>query len=78
MLFDALQKLGENPDDVDLLNYNRDIFRDHFDYEQKQFLACGEECKGADHQKKHDVFFKTLTWVTNPVSKEYTDFAKNW
>jgi len=78
VLFDALQKLGENPDDVDLLNYNRDIFRDHFDYEQKQFLACGEECKGADHQKKHDVFFKTLTWVTNPVSKEYTDFAKNW
>jgi len=77
-LFDALQKLSENPDDVDLLNLNRDVFRDHFDYEEKQFLACGKPCEGQEHQKKHDVFFKTLTWVTNPVSKEYTDFAKNW
>merc|ERR1712133_44427 len=78
ILFKALQDLSEHPDDVDLLNYNRDIFRDHFDYEEKQFMACGEPCKADAHKKKHDVFFKTLTWVTNPVSKEYTDFAKNW
>merc|ERR1712168_1130273 len=78
ILFKALQDLSEHPDDVDLLNYNRDIFRDHFDYEEKQFMACGEPCKADAHKKKHDVFFKTLTWVTNPVSKEYCDFAKNW
>merc|ERR1711951_199847 len=78
ILFKALQDLSEKPDDVDLLNYNRDIFRDHFDYEEKQFMACGEPCHADAHKKKHDVFFKTLTWVTNPVSKEYTDFAKNW
>ena len=29
-------------------------------------------------QRKHDVFFKTLTWVTTPVSLEYVTFAKNW
>jgi len=78
ILFKALQDLSEHPDDVDLLNYNRDIFRDHFDYEEKQFMACGEPCKADAHKKKHDVFFKTLTWVTNPVSQEYCDFAKNW
>ena len=24
------------------------------------------------------VFFKTLTWVTTPVSQEYVQYAKNW
>merc|ERR1712168_1536699 len=78
ILFNLMQQLGENPDDVDLLNKNRDIFRDHFDYEEKQFMACGEPCDADAHKKKHDIFFKTLTWVTNPVSQEYLDWAKNW
>ena len=73
-----MQELSENPDDVDLLNKNRDVYRDHFDYEEKQFMECGEPCDADAHKKKHDIFFKTLTWVTNPVSKEYMDFAKNW
>merc|ERR1711972_402936 len=78
VLFDIMQQMKDNPDDVDILNNNRDIFRDHFDYEEKQFMAFGEPCHADAHKKKHDVFFKTLTWVTNPVSKEYIDFAKNW
>ena len=78
LLFDLMQQLGENPDDVDLLNKNRDVYRDHFDYEEKQFMACGEPCDADAHKKKHDIFFKTLTWVTNPVSQEYLDWAKNW
>ena len=78
MLFDLMQQLGENPDDVDLLNKNRDVYRDHFDYEEKQFMACGEPCDADAHKKKHDIFFKTLTWVTNPVSQEYLEWAKNW
>jgi len=78
VLFDAIQKLGENPNDEDLLNFNRDVYRDHFDYEETQFMACGEPCDADAHKKKHDVFFKTLTWVTNPVSQEYCAFAKNW
>lgn len=41
-------------------------------------MACGVSCNADDHKKKHDIFFKTLTWVTNPVSKEYLEFAKNW
>ena len=73
-----MQELGENPADVDLLNKNRDVYRDHFDYEEKQFMACGEPCDADAHKKKHDIFFKTLTWVTNPVSQEYVAFAKNW
>ena len=73
-----MQELGENPDDVDLLNKNRDVYRDHFDYEEKQFMACGEPCDADAHKKKHDIFFKTLTWVTNPVSAEYVAFDKNW
>ena len=56
----------------------RDFYRDHFDYEEKQFMACGEPCDADAHKKKHDIFFKTLTWVTNPVSQEYVAFAKNW
>ena len=55
-LFKAMQDLSENPDDFDLLNYNRDMFRDHFDYEEKQFMACGEPCHADAHKKKHDVF----------------------
>merc|ERR1711872_578630 len=39
VLFKAMQDLSENPDDVDLLNFNRDVYRDHFDYEEKQFMA---------------------------------------
>jgi len=78
ILFNLMQQLGENPDDVDLLNKNRDWYRDHFDYEEKQFMACGEPCDADAHKKKHDIFFKTLTWVTNPVSQEYLDWAKNW
>merc|ERR1712002_1435950 len=78
ILFDLMQQLGENPDDVDLLNKNRDVYRDHFDYEEKQFMECGEPCDADAHKKKHDIFFKTLTWVTNPVSQEYLDWAKNW
>merc|ERR1712142_319254 len=27
---------------------------------------------------EHVILFKTLTWVTNPVSQEYLDWAKNW
>merc|ERR1711872_1120199 len=61
VLFKAMQDLSENPDDVDLLNFNRDVYRDHFDYEEKQFMACGEKCHADSHKKKHDVFYKTLT-----------------
>jgi len=78
ILFNLMQQLSENPDDIDLLNKNRDVYRDHFDYEESQFMECGEPCDADAHKKKHDIFFKTLTWVTNPVSKEYMDFAKNW
>ena len=78
VLFRIMQQLKDNPDDVDVLNNNRDVFRDHFDYEEKQFMACGEPCDADAHKKKHDIFFKTLTWVTNPVSTEYMDFAMNW
>jgi len=78
MLFDELQKLRENPDSVDILNVNRDAFRDHLDYEQSQFEFCGESCGAAAHKKKHDIFFRTLTWVTTPVSAEYVDWATNW
>jgi len=70
--------MKDNPDDVDILNNNRDIFRDHFDYEEKQFMECGEPCDADAHKKKHDIMFKTLTWVTNPVSTEYMDWAMNW
>jgi len=78
ILFDLLEELKQNPNDVDVLNNNRDWFRDHFDYEEKQFLACGEPCDADAHKKKHDVFFKTLTWVTVPVSTEYIEWAANW
>merc|ERR1712002_95152 len=78
VLFEVMQELKENPGNVDLLNYARDIFRDHFDYEEKQFMACGEPCGADEHKKKHDIFFKTLTWVTTPVSAEYMAFATNW
>jgi len=78
VLFRIMQELKDNPDSEDILNNNRDIFRDHFDYEQKQFEYCGEGCDADAHKKKHDIFFKTLTWVTNPVSTEYVDFAMNW
>merc|ERR1712112_288758 len=73
VLFRIMQQLKDSPDDVDVLNNNRDVFRDHFDYEEKQFMACGEPCDADAHKKKHDIFFKTLTWVTNPVSTEYMD-----
>merc|ERR1712121_89033 len=78
ILFKAAQDLSEDPENVDLLNYARDVYRDHFDYEEKAFMACGEKCHAGAHKKKHDVFFKTLTWVTTPVSEEYLYFAKNW
>merc|ERR1719369_1734805 len=65
-------------DDVDILNNNRDVFRDHLDYEEKQFMVCGESCDAAAHKKKHDIMFKTLTWVKNPVSTEYVNFIMNW
>ena len=78
VLFDIMQQMKDNPDDVDILNNNRDIFRDHFDYEEKQFMECGEPCDADAHKKKHDIMFKTLTWVTNPVSTEYMDWAMNW
>ena len=74
ILFNLIQELGENPADVDLLNKNRD----HFDYEEKQFMAWGEPGDADAHKKKHNIFFKTLTWVTNPLSQEYAAFAKNW
>merc|ERR1712032_266678 len=67
VLFDIMQQLKDNPEDVDILNNNRDVFRDHFDYEEKQFMECGEACDADAHKLKHDIFFKTLTWVTNPV-----------
>ena len=77
-LFEVMQQMADNPNSIDVLNLNRDLFRDHFDYEEKQFMQCGEACGAAEHKKKHDVFFKTLTWVTVPVSAEYMNFAKNW
>jgi len=77
-LFKVLADLKANPNDIDILNINRDTFRDHFDYEQKLFTACGEGCDADAHTKKHDLVFKTLTWVTVPVSTEYIEFAANW
>merc|ERR1711890_36361 len=77
-LFKVLAELKDNPNDIDILNNNRDTFRDHFDYEEKQFAVCGEVCDADAHKKKHDLVFKTLTWVTVPVSAEYIAFAANW
>jgi len=77
-LFRVMQQMKDNPNDVDILNTNRDVFRDHFDYEEKQFMACGAPCDAFEHKKKHDIAFKTLTWVTVPVSTEYVDFIMNW
>merc|ERR1711971_1474891 len=57
---------------------NKHDIADHFDYEEKQFMECGEPCDADAHKLKHDNFFKTLTWVTNPVSTEYIDWAMNW
>jgi len=78
ILFELLEQLKQHPDDVDVLNNNRDWFRDHFDREEKEFMACGEPCGADAHKRKHDVFFKTVTWVTVPVSQEYIEFAANW
>jgi len=78
VLFREMQNLADHPDSVDILNINRDVFRDHFDYEQGQFEFCGEGCEASSHRKKHDIFFRTLTWVTVPVSHEYIDWATNW
>merc|ERR1719334_2746701 len=78
VLFKVMQEMKDNPDDIDILNKNRDVFRDHFDYEEKQFMVCGESCDAAAHKKKHDIMFKTLTWVKNPVSTEYVNFVMNW
>jgi len=78
VLFNMLQQLKDNPDDLDILNSARDVFRDHFDYEEKQFMWLGKACDASGHKKKHDIFFKTLTWVTNPVSTEYLNWAANW
>jgi len=77
-LFDLMEELKQNPNDVDILNNNRDWYRDHFDREEKLFMACGTPCNADAHKKKHDVFFKTLTWVTVPVSQEYIAYAANW
>merc|ERR1712032_655725 len=57
VLFDIMQQLKDNPEDVDILNNNRDVFRDHFDYEEKQFMECGEACDADAHKLKHDIFF---------------------
>merc|ERR1711890_173204 len=62
----------------DILNHNRDVFRDHFDYEQAQFEHCGVGCDADGHTKKHDVFFRTLTWVSVPLSTEYIEWGANW
>ena len=35
-----MQEVGEYPEDVDLLNKKRYVYRDHFDFEEKQFMAC--------------------------------------
>jgi len=78
ILFDLMEQLKQNPSDEDILNLNRDWYRDHFDREEKEFMACGVPCNADAHKKKHDVFFKTLTWVTVPVSQEYIKFAANW
>jgi len=77
-LFAQLQRLKENPNSVDILNHNRDVFRDHFDYEQAQFEHCGVGCDADGHKKKHDIFFRTLTWVSVPVSTEYIEWGANW
>ena len=37
-----MQQLKDNHNDEDILNNNRDVFRDHFDYEEKQFMECVE------------------------------------
>merc|ERR1719341_2123980 len=29
--------------------------------EEKQYMQCGEDCGAADHKKKHDVFYRSLT-----------------
>jgi hemerythrin len=78
VLFDALKQLAQDPTNEDILNYNRDVFRDHFDYEESQFKVCGEPCSADDHKNKHDYFFKTLTWVKVPISQTYIDFGTNW
>ena len=60
MLFDIMQQLKDNPNNEDILNNNRDIFRDHFDYEEKQLMQCGEGCDADAHKQKHDMSMQTL------------------
>ena len=79
-LFSCLQKLGENPDDTDLLTTCLASYENHFSHEQSLFKASGtypaEEAY--QHVNKHDAFLATMRGVSTPVSPDWIAFAKNW
>ena len=79
-IFEIMLDIENHPDDQGKVDKLQELMRDHFYYEEGQFCDSidlpWDYCK--EHKKKHDIFFKTLTWVTNPVSQEYVAFAKNW
>ena len=57
VLFNIMQDLKDYHNSVDVLNDNKNVFRDYFDYEEAQFMACGESCDAGAHKRKPDIRF---------------------
>merc|ERR1712198_699530 len=78
ILFDHIRELGNNPSSSQHLSDLKFKMRAHFDYERGFFCNSETYHDCEEHNKKHDVFYKRLYAMQNPVPVEEVDWAKNW
>ena len=78
-LFDVVRELEASPESVEIWNKLNKLYNEHFAHEEDLFTQIlDQEHDIADHRGRHLGLMKTIKGAVVPISKEITEFIKNW
>ena len=78
-LFDAVREVEASPGDKATWDNMMMVFKEHFTNEESMFSIIQDNAHDmADHKLRHLGVMNTIKGALLPISKEITDFTKNW
>ena len=78
-LFDSIRAVEAQPEDQAVWDNLNKLFNEHFAEEENLFSQIQDQKHDiADHKQRHLGLMSTIQGTTVPVSKEMTEFIKNW
>merc|ERR1712212_613036 len=78
-LFDVVRELEASPDSQEIWEKMNKLYNEHFANEEDLFTQIPDQTHDiADHRGRHLGLMKTIQGAVVPISREITEFIKNW